>query len=519
MKISKKAGILCLAAMVCFSVPVIPVSAEGQTVDITMNDGETRETDRTYHGYRLLNLTTSDNSDGTKNYAYTVNPKYREVLKAQIPEGSAYSDAQIIDYLGKLTSESDTEGTLRTFSDQLYEALKDMDPDAQAVGNTFNDVEKGYWLLIDVTDFSGKDESNSLVIVNTFDEDTVTVTPKADVPEVEKKVKEENDSTGAVSDWQDGADYDIGDDVPFQLTGTLPDNLAGYETYRYVFHDDLSEGLTLNRDSIKVYVENDGSRTEIPQEKYTVRQDAGHQEDSGFSCDFEIAFADIKAVDGVNAASKIIVEYTAELNSDAIIGSAGNPNEVYLEFSNNPYDDGTGNTPEDKVIIFTFEIIANKVDEKHEPLNGAGFTLYKYNKDEGDYVQIGEELKGMTTFTWSGLDAGQYRVVETTVPDGYNKADDILFTVEATYDMDAADPGFGELVIKDADGEIISDGENPVFSVSDGSASTDIVNTTTPKLPETGGIGTGIFYGMGAMLMAGGVLTMIIRRRQRSIHE
>src|SRR5699024_9056960 len=122
------------------------------------------------------------------------------------------------------------------------------------------------------------------------------------------------------------------------------------------------------------------SRTEIPQEKYTVRQDAGHQEDSGFSCDFEIAFADIKAVDGVNAASKIIVEYTAELNSDAIIGSAGNPNEVYLEFSNNPYDDGTGNTPEDKVIIFTFEIIANKVDEKHEPLNGAGFTLYKYNK-------------------------------------------------------------------------------------------------------------------------------------------
>ena len=203
MKISKKAGILCLAAMVCFSVPVIPVSAEGQTVDITMNDGETRETDRTYHGYRLLNLTTSDNGDGTKNYAYTVNPKYREVLKAQIPEGSAYSDAQIIDYLGKLTSESDTEGTLRTFSDQLYEALKDMDPDAQAVGNTFNDVEKGYWLLIDVTDFSGKDESNSLVIVNTFDEDTVTVTPKADVPEVEKKVKEENDSTGAVRQrWQ-----------------------------------------------------------------------------------------------------------------------------------------------------------------------------------------------------------------------------------------------------------------------------------------------------------------------------
>ena len=319
-----------------------------------------------------------------------------------------------------------------------------------------------------------------------------------------------------------GADGNVIDHSdPFAFYNELRPGTASriYDMNRYVFHDDLSEGLTLNRDSIKVYVENDGSRTEIPQGKYTVRQDAGHQEDSGFSCDFEIAFADIKAVDGVNAASKIIVEYTAELNSDAIIGSAGNPNEVYLEFSNNPYDDGTGNTPEDKVIVFTFEIIANKVDEKHEPLNGAGFTLYKYNKDEGDYVQIGEELKGMTTFTWSGLDAGQYRVVETTVPDGYNKADDILFTVEATYDTDAADPGFGKLVIKDADGEIISDGENPVFSVSDGSASTDIVNTTTPKLPETGGIGTGIFYGVGAMLMAGGVLTMIIRRRQRSIHE
>lgn len=58
------------------------------------------------------------------------------------------------------------------------------------------------------------------------------------------------------------ADYDIGDIVPFELTGTLPSNYADYKTYKYVFHDTLSEGLTYKEDA-KVYVKNGDSEIDV----------------------------------------------------------------------------------------------------------------------------------------------------------------------------------------------------------------------------------------------------------------
>ena len=138
------------------------------------------------------------------------------------------------------------------------------------------------------------------------------------------------------------------------------------------------------------------------------------------NCDFEIVFTDILSVDGVTITkdSKVVVEYTAELTQDAVIGNDGNPNKVYLEFSNNPYDEGTGQTPEDKVTVFTFKLDVDKVDKDQQPLAGAGFTLYKYDADTQNYVAVGSEVKGdaLTNFVWSGLDSGKYKLVETTVP-------------------------------------------------------------------------------------------------------
>ena len=86
-----------------------------------------------------------------------------------------------------------------------------------------------------------------------------TDTPKSDVPTVEKKVKDINDSTDdAMTDWQDSADHDIDDSVPFQLKATLADNVSSYTTYKVVFHDTLSKGLTYNNDA-KVFI--DGTET------------------------------------------------------------------------------------------------------------------------------------------------------------------------------------------------------------------------------------------------------------------
>ena len=105
--------------------------------------------------------------------------------------------------------------------------------------------------------------------------------------------------------------------------------------------------------------------------------------------------------------------------------------------------------------------------------------------------------------------------METTVPAGYNKADDIEFTIEATYDTDKADPKLTGLVVKDASGNVISEGEELVFGtvVTDGSVNTDIENLTGAELPETGGIGTTMFYVIGAILVVGAAVVMITRKR------
>lgn len=507
-------------------------------VDINIQESSAISTyaaERSYNGYKLLNLTTSNSGDGTVNYAYTVNEKYRPVLQKQVFAAAEESfwtndggskpaaatnvtDAQILAYLGTLTSDSgENPGTLRGFADDLYKAITtgSIAADETSHNATFDDVDQGYWLIADVTDLEGTGEANSLVIVDTKGQDSITVIPKTDVPKVEKKVKEENDSTGTVTGWQDGADYDIGDNVPFQLTGTMPSNIANYETYTYIFHDDLSNGLRLNEESIVVKI---GEETLEKGVDYTVNTSTSDD------CDFEIVFTDILSVDGVTITkdSKVVVEYTAELTQDAVIGNNGNPNEVYLEFSNNPYDEGTGQTPEDKVTVFTFKLDVDKVNKDQQPLKGAGFTLYKYDADQKTYVAVGSEVKGeqMTNFVWSGLDSGKYKLVETTIPAGYNKADDIEFTIEATYTTDGADQTLTGLVVKNADGtETISgDGEGFTFTttVATGTVATDVVNTTGLELPSTGGMGTTLFYVVGGILVVGAGVLLITKKRMNT---
>ena len=149
----------------------------------------------------------------------------------------------------------------------------------------------------------------------------------------------------------------MNDEVPFQLTATLPTNdtdFAAYKTYKLVFHDQQSAGLTFNEKSVVVKY---GDKT-LGADSYTVTENPEDKDT------FDITIADAKAVKDtednaitVAAGGKFTVEYTSTLNENAVIGSTGNPNEASLEFSNNPNVGGegeTGKTPTDKVIVFTY---------------------------------------------------------------------------------------------------------------------------------------------------------------------
>lgn len=406
---------------------------------------------------------------------------------------------------------------------------------------TVSGLSAGYYFVKDDKAVTGNDASTKFILKLVKD---TTVAPKSDVPTVEKKVQENSDKYEADGGYGDGyndvADWNIGDHVPFKLIGTLPeaDVYNDYNTYKYVFHDTLSTGLTLDENSIKVYYATaknaeDDDRTEIASTKYTVTV-PGIEESN--KCSFEIGFDNLKSVEEVSAPGFIIVEYTATLNQNAEIGLDGNPNEVYLEFSNNPNAGGegdTGTTPSDKVVVFTYELDVTKVDGANTgtTLQGAEFKL---RDNRGKWVKVDEDGKvtgwaddekdgtvltsdSNGLFKVIGLDDGTYYLKETKAPNQYNELkDEIKLEIKATtvhkqdWDGLSASEVLEKLQLTVTIGttESTNDGNETT-----GIVSTQVENNKGATLPETGGIGTRIFYAVGAVLMIGAAVILITRKR------
>ncbi|MBQ5589592.1 MAG: isopeptide-forming domain-containing fimbrial protein, partial [Anaerotignum sp.] len=286
----------------------------------------------------------------------------------------------------------------------------------------------------------------------------------------------------------------------------------GYKNYYYCFVDELSPGLSFNSTSVKVYVAKN-TVTDIMAEGVTKADitDAFTFK-SNTSAGFELECDDLKTrVASLNVSldkdDAIFVRYTATLTSGATIGATGNPNEAKVVFSNDPYSNSHGETVEDIVIVFTYEYDVNKVDGAGEELKGAGFTLYKDIKNAETGEPVWEVVKTYeagegTEFAFSGLDSGTYKLVETTVPTGYNKADDIVFTITASYGAAGNPPQFSHLTIKGNDTEYKT-----------GIVVTEVENLTGTELPSTGGIGTTIFYVAGGILVVGAAVMLIAKKR------
>lgn len=487
MKAMKKLCAVVLSVIMAV-VMAVPAFAAEETYIITAPDNG-----HTYEVYQIF----------TGSYAEGILSNVKWGQNGTGTEGEAVSSEIITELTG--TTGSDTE-KLAVIS--KYVNLESNEFGTVAAGGTLN-VPGGYYLIKDVDGaLEGKEDAYTHFIVEVVG--NVTITPKADVPEFEKKVEDTNDTTGETSGWQDSADYDIGDKVPFQLKGTVADNYDDYKVYQFIFHDQESDGLTFDESSVKVYVDGNeittGFRVESPAAD-------GHT--------FDVIFDDLKAISSVHNGSVITVEYESTLNENAVIGSAGNPNTANLEFSNNPNDEQggeTGETPDDKVIVFTFKTIINKVDGENKPLTGAEFTLEKKIKEdtaEGGFhweaVDVVKNDAG-TAFTFSGLDDGDYRLTETVTPAGYNTIAPIEFTITAEHEVVSDNPSLTSLNGNATTGEI-----EFTPSVPDGSLSADVVNQSGATLPETGGIGTTIFYLVGGLLVVGAGILLITRKRMSGI--
>lgn len=380
-------------------------------------------------------------------------------------------------------------------------------------------VPAGYYLIKDVDgEFAGEDDAYTLYIVEVVD--NVSIAPKSAKPTVDKQVHDETTDAeaGAVDGWGESADHAINESFQFKLIAklTADTDYAAYKKYKVVFTDTMSEGVTF--ESI-ASVTVDG--VTLKADQYTCTANAGQAGGS-----WTLTIDDIKAISGVslNDGADIVVIYNAHLNEKAQInhasGTTTNENKVGLEYSNNPNVGGEsemGKTPEDSVWVFTYEVDNTKVDAtdsaNKKPLAGAGFRLYDstgnteigliYDTTLSAYrpIKSGETAVEMTSaetsgvFNIKGLDAGTYILKETTVPAGYNKCADVTVVIKATHAEDAGQTSATTNLS------------------SDSNVTNTIENKQGSTLPETGGIGTTIFYVLGGMLVVCAVVLMVSKKR------
>ncbi len=380
-------------------------------------------------------------------------------------------------------------------------------------GNPAN-VASGYYIAKDVTTLE-KGESYSDIIVQVVGADVV-LSPKSNTaPNFNKKIYDVNDSketlTGEMvkydeSGWQDSADYDIGDSVPMRLQGTVPEDIDKYEHYYYAFHDVMEQGLTFEEIE-NVYVNGEV----LPTDAYEVTTDGNKM---------NVIIKDLKPYAEAN--EKVNVYYTAKLNESAHNGSYGEVNEAWLEYSANPqdttspedeeYPKDTNETEHDKVIVFTYNVVINKVDTQGNALEGAEFKLYKKLKDGSEKeIALTKNADG-TVFTAVGIDDGTYILKEVTPPSGYNAIADTEFTVTAQHNA-IWEAEERTTVLTGLSGGDLFTGE-----VSTGTLTANVENKQGAELPTTGGTGTVLLYVLGGILVIGAGVLLVTKYRVSKEH-
>lgn len=494
MKNMKKIASVVLAMLLVFAMSVPTFAAGTWTGTITIKSAENVSVDgKNFNAYKILDAVAIDSDDLSKGVTYSIPESMQSFYNTEF--GGDDGVATIEEVAAALEAIKDDSDKLQAFAVKALAAAKTAGiTPATATGSAdkavFNGLDFGYYVI---EDDGTKTPVSALMLKTTSEE----ITLKADKPSIEKKIDGDTDgdkTTDGLVDYNTAA---IGDKVPYVLTSKVPD-MTGYTKYEYTVTDTFSDGLTFNND-VKVTIGG------VEYTDYTVTKSADGQTVTIKFNNF-IELAD-------SAGEEIKITYSATVNEDAIVGVEGNPNKVELEYSNNPQDETSKEkTPEDIVYTYVVDLIINKTDEEGQPLAGAKFEL---KDSEGNVIASGtSDEAGKVVFTWvdgiKGLKDGEkYTIVETEAPTGYNRAADIVFTVNCE------DP---DDISVSANCTWSSDNEKVTFTLTDTAEADDyfeatIVNKTGSLLPETGGMGTTMFYVLGGLLVVGAAILLITKKR------
>lgn len=427
-----------------------------------------------------------------------------------------------------------TIGNYLTDTPQVMQNAQTPDSDSDGKQEyVLNVTSAGYYLVKDKdTTQNNKNDSYTTFIMRVLGKSSAT--PKSAQPTVDKQVLDEeaDAEAGNTAGWGESADHAINESFKFKLTSTLDANANydAYKTYKVVFHDTMSTGVTFESiESVKI------GDVVIPV-KSTDKPD-------GYECsateglvgdgakEWTLTIADLKKYQAdLTTGATVEVIYNAHLNESAIVSSANgtelgtaaaNNNNVYLQYSNNPNvsgDSDLGQTPKDYVWVFTYKVDNKKVDQDGNVLADAGFKLYDstgkteigliydddltaYRPIKGDEVAV--EMKSAATtgaFNIVGLDAGTYVLKETSTPAGYNTCAPITVEIGAVHKENA-------------------DGTTVNLTLTQKNTDNTIQNQKGSTLPSTGGIGTTMFYVGGGVLVAGAGVLLITKKRAKKDAE
>ena len=502
MKRMKRIMALMLAAIMMMAMSVTAFAA-GTTHSLTVNvKGGQDLKGQTINLYKLFDVTESGEAPN-KNYAYTVNTQYKATLASVLGISANSKDEAFAEAVTQLGTDNSTE--VQNFANTFTTKALEGKLAATATSNkildsntayTFSDLSAGYYLVY-VT--GGKEIQSSLV---TVDADRSTVNLKTEAPSITKTANKETAEIGQV--------------VTYTVTGAIPDT-TGYDSYVYKINDELTKGLdfvnnangtacTDNKVAVKVAFTDGTDASTAPTTAALATNNS-----KKMSLDLSTW---VRANQG-NKGKAFTVTYYAKVNKDAEVT---NNNKASLEYGNNPSDTTTTTPSEAKTNTYPLDI--KKINKKTSGLlAGAKFSLYRSETDakngenaitvtgsNGNYVvdpvstttefvSVEKDLGGYNLRV-NGLAAGDYWLVETQAPEGFNKLTD---SIKVT-------------ITKDGDAEWTVKKNNTLEE----DKIIDVENSTGSLLPSTGGRGAIAFAVIAALLVFGVAVSFIRDKRKEA---
>lgn len=489
------AALLAVAMVCAMAIPAWAAGGAGATTGEGKITIDNAVIGHTYKIYRILNLQYNDTA---KSFRYEKNDKWGAFVEGQTTYLSVDSKTGVVTWANSDNADNGT--AIKALAIAAGQYVKDQgtafaaDDSKVAASSTviFDNLPLGWYLVV-------SDLTNDAICSIDTTAKQVTIKEKNGVPTVTKEVEYASGS------WGQGNDGNVGDTVNFQTTINVTDG----DPTNYVLHDQMSKGLTFKENSIAVKV-NDTLIT-----NYTVEYTNTDK------CTFEISFPN----GTLHTNDTVVVTYSATINNDAVVGTAGNENETWLKYGNN----GETTHGHTKTYTWKFNILKYFTDSNDDKkyLANVEFVLYRKNADDkAEYAKFdpNNKLTGWTeneseagklttnatsNVTVKGLDKGTYFLKETATPVGFNG---LTSDVEVQIDSSCNTLSGATYTVKYK----MANANDEDFTDTDDEKVVPIENNRGTTLPGTGGIGTTIFYVVGGGLMVAAAILLITKKRMEN---